>query len=86
MVAHIAETEFSGFSLVAFLRAASVEIAERLSFDLTMMSCKACGMVSRVPSSVIREWFSFGILRLPGRMSVTLLLASVTFPRHCEVD
>lgn len=86
MVARIAEVEFSILSLGAFLRAARVGVVERQSFDRMIPSFKSRGEILRVPFPLIKEWFSFGILWLLGRMEVNQVLVFVAIARLCEVE
>lgn len=62
------------FSLGAFFRVDRVVVAERLSFDRMISSCKACGAILQVPFLLIKEWFSFCNLWLLDRMFVSSVL------------
>lgn len=86
MEARIAEIEFLILLLAAFLRAALVEVVERLSFDRMITSCKSCSAISPVSIPLIKEWFSFDILQLLGRMDVNPVLAFVATVHLCAVD
>lgn len=86
MVPRIAEIEFSVLSLEAFLRAARVGIFDQLSFDRMLTFCKSRDVILRVPIPLIKEWISFGILRLLNRMDVNPVLTFVAIARLCKVD
>lgn len=59
---------------------------EQLSFDHTIASFKSRGAILCIPSVLIEEWFSFGILRLPDGMDVNPVLAFVEIERLCKID
>lgn len=75
MVAWIAEVLFSILSPDTCLQAARVGVAECLSFDHMITSCIPRGTILRFPPLLINEWFSFGIIRLFGRVAVNSFLA-----------
>lgn len=86
MITRIAEVEFSILSLGAFLLEARVGVLDRLSLARMITSCNGHGAILRVPFLLIKEWFSFGILRLLERIDANPLLAFFAIARLCEFD
>lgn len=86
MAARIGEMEFSILSLGTFSRFAQVGVVEWLSVYRMITSCKSRGTILRILSLLIKEWFSFGLLRPLDRTETTPVLALVVVARLCEVN
>lgn len=71
------EVEFSILSLGAFSRDARGGVVERMNFNPVITSCKSRDANLRVPSVLMKECFSFGVLRFHNRMDVNPVLAFV---------
>lgn len=86
MIPRVEEIAFFILLLGVFLRVARAKVFGRLSFYRMITSCEARGTILRLPFPLIKEWFSFSILRLRDRMDVSPVLAFVAIVRLCEMN
>lgn len=86
LVSRMAVIGFCIWSIGAFLQAARVGDVERLSSDCMMKHHKSACASLGAPLLLIKERFSFGILRPSDCLDVTSVLVSIAIAYFCEVD
>lgn len=86
MATQIVDVEFSILSVVAFPRVARVGVVKRQFFVCMITSCNDLGAILRVLFPQIKEWFSFGIIRLLPDMNITLVLSFIEIVRFLQVN